>query len=184
MQGSKITVVRVREAEQIGWYLVFTKANHEAIAEQHLQRQGFDIYLPLLQQHKRRRNQYKIVTEPLFPRYLFIHLHSEMDDWSKIRSTRGCVSLVRFGPLPARVPENLIQRLKQDEGSRIIQEGVSTPDFQPGDHVQVVDGVLTNYEGIVKIKNSQQRITLLLTVTEGYTRSVNLSVHQIKKVVE
>lgn len=172
----------MKEPERAGWYLVFTKPNRETIAEQHLQRQGFDIYLPLLQQHKRCRNLYQVVTEPLFPRYLFIHLHSGVDDWSKIRSTQGCVSLVRFGPLPACVPENLIEQLKRDEETRVIQNRKSTPDFKPGDHVQVVDGALINYKGIVKAKNSEQRITLLLSVTEGYTHSVNLSVHQIKKI--
>ena len=164
------------------WYLVFTKPHQETVAKQNLQQQGFHTYLPLLQQHKRRRNHYQIVTEPLFPRYLFVHLHPEKDDWSKINSTRGCVSLVRFGPFPARVPENLVQQIKKDEISRMIQECDAIPIFSPGDHVQVLDGFLTNHKGIVKANNRKQRVTLLLSVTEGYTLSVNLSIHQIKKV--
>lgn len=170
------------EVTHNGWYLVFTKPNHENVATVNLERQGFHIYLPLLQQHKRRRSLYQIVTEPLFPRYLFINLSSGVDDWSKIRSTRGCISLVRFGALPARVPDALIERLKHDEDNRVIQQETSTPGFKPGDRVQVVDGVLANYEGIVEMKNSQQRITLLLTIAEGYSRRVDLSVHQVKMV--
>lgn len=168
------------EVEVNGWYLVFTKPNHENIAKMNLQRQGFTTYLPLLQQHKRIRNLYQVVTEPLFPRYIFINLSSRVDDWSKIRSTRGCVSLVRFGVLPAKVPDNLIEKLRVDESTRLVQD--QQPDFKPGDKVQVVGGVLANYEGIVDIKNSQQRITLLLNIAEGHTRSVSLSIHQIKKV--
>lgn len=163
---------------QTGWYLVLTKPRHEDIAQTHLQRQGFHIYYPLLQQHKRRRNLYQVVTEPLFPRYLFIQLNSDVQDWSKIRSTRGCISLVRFGQLPARIPDDLIEKLKQDEKKRIIDQSI--PDFKPGDRVQIMDGVLSNYEGIVEMKNSQQRITLLLTIAENHTRRVNLSVHQVK----
>ena len=170
----------MREAAYTGWYLVFTKPNHENIAKINLQRQGFNVYMPLSQQHKRQRNLYQVVTEPLFPRYLFICLNSEVDDCSKIRSTRGCVSLVRFGITPARVPEMLIDKLKQDEVSRLIQIEDNTPNFKRGDKVQVIDGVLTNYEGIVEIRNSHERITLLLTIAEGHTKSVNVSVHQIK----
>lgn len=167
---------------QTEWYLVFTKPKQEIIAKSNLERQGFHTYLPLLQLHKRRNNIYHIVTEPLFQRYLFIDLNSQVDDWSKIRSTRGCISLVRFGTLPARVPSYLIEQLKHDENKQLSEPRASVPDFQPGDRVQVVDGVLVNYEGIVAVKNNQQRITLLLTISEGHTRAVNLSIHQVKAV--
>ena len=165
-----------------GWYLVFTKSNHENIAKINLERQGFHIYLPFLQQHKHQRSLYRVVTEPLFPRYLFIHLQPEIDDWSKVRSTRGCVALVRFGTLPARVPDTLVNQLKQSDIARQIQNPSNTPDFKAGDHVQVIAGILANYEGIVALKNTQQRITLLLNIAEGHTRYVSLSVNQVKTV--
>lgn len=162
-----------------GWYLVFTKANQETIATMNLERQGFDTYFPLLQQHKRRRNIYQAVSEPLFPRYLFVHLNAETDDWSKIRSTRGCLSLVKFGTFPARVPDKLIEQLKLHESDRVLQNNASTPEFKPGDHVKIIDGVLSNYKGIVALKNSQERITILLTITENHTCRVNVSIHQV-----
>lgn len=168
------------EAEYKGWYLVFTKPNHENIATLNLQRQGFHTYLPLLQQHKRRRNVYQIITEPMFPRYLFINLNTEFIDLSKVRSTRGCVSLVRFGALPVKVPNELVEKLQLEESTRFIKNKEATPEFKPGDKIQVIDGVFANYEGIVDIKKSQQRVTLLLTIAEGYTRSVSLSIHQVK----
>lgn len=165
-----------------GWYLVFTKPHHETIAKLNLERQGFHIYLPLFQQHKRRRNLYQIVTEPLFPRYIFINLSSDLDDWSKIRSTRGCVSLVRFGAVPARLPDALIDQLKQEETERLTKKEDSIPSFKSGDRVRILDGILIGYEGIVEIKNSQQRITLLLKIAEGHTHSINLSVHQVEMI--
>jgi len=165
-----------------GWYLVYTKPRQEIVAQVNLQRQGFDTYLPLLQQHKRRRNLYQIVTEPLFSRYLFICLSSEVDDWSKIHSTRGCVSLVRFGAFPARVPDVLIEYLQRKETAHFAQQVTVTPDFKAGHHVRILDGILVGYEGIVEVKNSQQRITLLLTLAENHTRRISLSVNQIEMV--
>lgn len=167
---------------QTGWYLIFTKPRQEDTAKINLERQGFITYFPLLQLHKRVRNLYQVVTEPLFPRYIFIHLNSEIGDWSKIRSTRGCISLVRFGMLPACVPDALIEQLRGDESKRLIQQEESTPDFKTGDRIQVLDGILGGYEGIVQMKNSQQRVTLLLALAEGHTRSVTLPVHQVKLV--
>ena len=164
-----------------GWYLVFTKPRHETIAKLNLQYQGFHAYLPCLQQHKRKRNLYQIVNEPLFPRYLFINLSCGVDDWSKVRSTRGCISLVRFGLLPARVPDLLIEQLQKDESHRLAKAESNIPHFKPGDRVQILDGVLANYEGIVETQNSKERITLLLTIAEQHTHRIHLSVHQIKK---
>ena len=164
---------------QSGWYLVYTKPHHENLAKINLQNQGFHVYFPLLQQHKRRHNIYRIVTEPLFPRYLFIHLNSEIDDWSKIRSTRGCISLVRFGLLPARVPDSLIEQLQSDETTRAIQDKIQSQ-FKPGDHVRVLDGLLAGYEGIIELKNSQERVTLLLTIAEGHTRRISLPLNQVE----
>ena len=163
-----------------GWYLVFTKPRHEAIAKINLHRQGFHIYLPLLQSHKRKRNLYQLVTEPMFPRYLFIYLNSGTDDWSKIRSTRGCISLVRFGTLPARVPDTLIERLQTDEATQLSEQTKNCPGFHPGDRIKVLDGLLANYEGIVESQNSHERIILLLKIAENHTKRVNLSVHEIK----
>jgi len=167
-----------------GWYLVCTKARHEAIASLNLQRQGFHTYFPLLRLHKRRRYLYQVVTEPLFPHYIFIHLNVEINDWSKIRSTRGCVSLVRFGSFPARVPDALVEQLKREETLRFSEghQVANLPYFKPGDHVRVVDGILADYEGIVEMRNSCDRITLLLAITENHTRCVNLSINQIEKI--
>ena len=163
----------------IGWYLVITRPYHETIAKLNLDHQGFHTYLPLSSQHKHRRNRYQLVTEPLFPRYLFIHLNSEIDDWSKIRSTRGCISLVRFGLLPARVPDSLIEQLQSDETTRAIQDKIQSQ-FKPGDHVRVLDGLLAGYEGIIELKNSQERVTLLLTIAEGHTRRISLPLNQVE----
>lgn len=162
------------------WHLVYTKARHETVAQLNLQRQGFDTYLPLLQMQKRQRNLYQIVTEPLFPRYLFISLNPKIDDWSKIRSTRGCISLVRFGELPASVPDSLIQKLKLSEMSRVANE--IEPGFKSGDKVQIIDGLLAGYEGIVTSKNNQQRVTLLLSIAQTHTSSINLPIHQIEAI--
>ena len=166
---------------QTGWYLVYTKPRHETHANTHLHNQGFRTYLPLLPQYKKRRNIYQVITEPLFPRYLFIYLKLSIDDWSKIRSTRGCLSLVRFGMTPAHVPHTLIDYLKAEEVKRQMHPS-SAPLFKPGDHVRVSDGLLNGYEGIIETKSSNQRITLLLTVSEQYTRRIEVSINQVEKL--
>jgi len=163
-----------------GWYLVLTKPNQENTAKLNLERQGFSVYSPTITQLKHKRNIYQMITEPLFPRYIFIHLDSKMEDWSKIRSTRGCVTLVRFGMLPARIPESLIETLKADEANRLTQAPPKAPSIKMGDHVRIVGGILKDYEGIVQATCGQKRIILLLTIAEGHTQGINLSINDVR----
>ena len=165
-----------------GWYIVYTKPRQESFAMLNLEWQRFQGYLPLLQEHRRRRNLYQIITEPLFPRYLlFMCLNTSTGDWSTIRSTCGCVSLVRFGTLPVFIPSALIEQLKQEQ-KRLAQDTYKKTAFKPGNGVRIIDGLLTDYEGIIETKNNQERITLLLTISEGYTKRINLSLHEVKTV--
>src|SRR3989338_3344929 len=98
--------------ETKSWYLIYSKPQQERMAEENLERQGYQVYLPFIELRKRRGTQYKIITEPLFPRYLFIYLSDQTDNWGPIRSTYGVTSLVRFGGIPASVPDVLIDTLQ------------------------------------------------------------------------
>jgi transcriptional antiterminator RfaH len=78
-----------------------------------LRRQAFDTYLPLIRLPKRRRGKWEEVIEPLFPRYLFLHIDASVVSVAPIRSTRGVVGLVRFGEMPVPVPEAVIDFLRR-----------------------------------------------------------------------
>ena len=99
------------QSPQKSWYLVYTKPRQEALAQANLERQDYGVYLPKVRQMRRRRGKQEAVVEPLFPRYLFIHLDTQSDNWGPIRSTFGVASLVRFGSEPAQVPDELVAHL-------------------------------------------------------------------------
>jgi len=143
------------------WYLIYTKPAQEKVALLNLERQEYQAYLPLRRQMRRRQGRRMEIIEPLFPRYLFIHLDTHTDNWGPIRSTIGVTSLVRFGHEPARVPDSLIDYLKQQEG----REGLhvwAEPAFKKGDRIRVAEGVFKGYEGILLARTSRERVMLLL----------------------
>jgi transcriptional antiterminator RfaH len=152
------------------WYLVYAKARQESVAIANLERQGYTAYLPLMHQARRRLGRRVSIIAPMFPRYLFIHLDSETDNWGPIRSTLGVVSIVRFGQRPAKVPEALVQLLRSHEDPQGIQ--ITTPDdLKPGTRVRVTDGSFTGYEGIFEAKSSRQRVVVLLDIMGRITRT-------------
>ena len=101
--------------------------------------------------------------EPLFPRYLFIHLDAETDAWRPIRSTIGVSALEQFGQHPARVPDGLIAALREHETGQGVHE-IPVEPLREGDRVRIVDGTLSGYEGIFLARSGRDRVVVLLEV--------------------
>lgn len=159
------------------WYLVYAKPRMEPVAEEHLTRQGYRVYLPRVRTTHRLRGRYRERVEPLFPRYLFIHLDQCNDNWGPIRSTQGVAGMVRFGGLAARAPEALISTLRGNEDDDGIQQQ-ATAEFQPGDRVRIIDGVLSGYEGIFTAREGRERVAVLLDLA-GRCTTVHMSAHDL-----
>lgn len=149
------------EAIVKSWYLVYTKPRQETLAQENLARQGYGVYLPKVRIMRRRRGKQEAVVEPLFPRYLFIQLDTQTDNWGPIRSTYGVASLVRFGAEPAQVPDAFVAQLKSQEGQEGLHEWAE-PKMKAGDRVRVAEGPLKGIEGILLARSGQERVMLLL----------------------
>jgi transcriptional antiterminator RfaH len=149
------------------WYLVYSKIKQESIAQLNLDRQGYETYLPLIR-NKKDKSMLKV--HLMFPRYLFIRLCNQRDDWAPIRSTIGVMGLVRFNQWPAQVSDKLIESLKKRED----QDGfhvLSAPEYKRGDKVRIINGPFEHYEAIFYAHSSKDRVILLLQEAE---KSINL----------
>ena len=160
------------------WYLVYTKPRQEESARIHLDRQGYAAYLPRARQVRRQQGRRVLTVEPLFPRYLFIHLDTHTDNWGPIRSTVGVASLVRFGREPALIPSALIAFLKDREGEGGLHEWAET-EYREGDAVTVADGAFRGYAGILLARNSRERVVVLLDIL-GRPVRMRLTVSQLE----
>ena len=94
------------------WYLVHTKPLSEAIAQTNLERQGYEVYYPRLEQTVRRKNGWRMTIEALFPRYVFLRIDSDRQTLSPVRSTLGVATVVRFGAEFAVVPDRVVCDLR------------------------------------------------------------------------
>jgi transcriptional antiterminator RfaH len=165
--------------QSLGWLVVMTKPKMEAEAKKHLVRQGFEVYLPLWIELKRRKSTWQKVQSPMFPRYLFVRPSYAEQSLAPIRSTWGVSQLVRFGMEPALAGEELICEIRQLESSRNALDKGLTP-FKKGDWVQVLDGPFKGVSAEV-FACDQQRVILLLQVL-GRTQQIEFkaNVCQVK----
>lgn len=160
------------------WYLIYTKPRQEYLARENLDRQGFVTYLPLVQQSRRRNGRYIKNIEPYFPRYLFIQLNTDTDNWAPIRSTLGVSQMVRFGGIPAVVPDELITCLKENDDPDGLQK-IIRRDMSPGDRVEIVSGPFAGYVGIYQQQKSAERVAVLLEIV-GKNADLTLSAHDLQ----
>lgn len=163
------------------WYVVYTKPRQEAVAVDNLQRQGFDVLFARARQKKRRASGMQQVVEPLFPRYLFVQLEAGVHDFTKLRSTKGCIDLVRFGGKATPVPTDLISLI----GNQLDDEGVmdlnaSAPSLQTGQEVRVEAGPFEGLVGRVAALKGADRVLLLLNVL-GAERPVEIHTDNLGK---
>ncbi|MGV1016054.1 MAG: transcription/translation regulatory transformer protein RfaH [Fluviibacter phosphoraccumulans] len=146
------------------WYLVQSKPRNEMRALENLVRQGYETYLPLMEVERLQRGKLLKKMEPLFPRYLFLHLEEGNDNWGPIRSTMGVAGLVRFGQAYAVVSDDLL------EAVRVRTQDVKKALFTPGDSIRVVSGPLLGLEGVFDITDGEQRSFVLLEFMQKQQR--------------
>lgn len=162
------------------WYLVYSKPRAETQARLNLTRQGFTTYLPLVRQTRRQRGRRVVRVEPLFPRYLFVQLDPQVDNWSPIRSTLGVSNLVRFGGEAVPVPDDLVEVLL----ARGDEQGIHLLpplEFTQGERVRVKEGPLMGYEGIFIARSARERVLLLLDIVGGAKGRVNVDASHVER---
>ena len=163
------------EPHTTAWYVVHTKPRQETRALENLQNQGFTCFLPTMQVQKLRNQKVQTITEPMFRRYLFIQLDDTTQNWAPIRSTLGVSKLVSFGPQPAKVPEELIDCLKEAPSAALERM------FAPGDYVQIANGSLQGLEGQYMAHDGETRAFVLVDLL-GQPQKIRLAVEALRLI--
>ncbi|HEX4879556.1 MAG TPA: transcriptional activator RfaH [Limnobacter sp.] len=163
------------------WYVMYTKPRMEAVAQDNLLRQNYRVFFPRALVRKRRATQGMVeVVEPLFPRYLFVQLEQGVDDFSKLRSTKGCVDLVKFGGKPAPVPQGLVQWIAGQVDPLGIMDLSAAQNLEVGASVRVAAGPFEGLVGTITKQKSADRVLVLLNVL-GADRAVEVPRAQLER---
>jgi transcriptional antiterminator RfaH len=163
--------------------VIHTKVREEFRALENLQAQGFEVFLPTCRVQKKKQGKIHLVTEPLFPRYLFIRLSNVTGNWYPIRSTRGVSQLLKFGNLvdPGEVPEAIIDCLKR----RCAKEEPLHELFKPGEMIEITQGPFKGFIGFFeKLQNLPDGLSraMLLVEVLGSVQKLQIQLPQLRKL--
>jgi transcription antitermination factor NusG len=158
-----------REYAETRWYAAYTCANHEKRIAEQLHLRGVEFFLPLYDTVRRWKDRRVLMQFPLFPGYIFVHM--PLGQQLRIVQVPGVVRLVGFGSIPAPLPDEQIETLR----NALVQKVGTTPHpyLTVGRHVRIISGSLAGLSGILLRNKSSYRVVLSL---ELIMRSVAVEV--------
>jgi transcription antitermination factor NusG len=145
--------------EKKHWYVVYTMPRSEKKVFSRLVDRGWEAYCPLQKQTKQWSDRTKIVEEPLFKSYLFVHI-SEADQ-PAIRLIQGVVNFVYWLGKPAKVRNEEIVRIQRflDDYSNVQLEQLD--EVQEGASVLITGGAFMEKEAkVVRIYSKKVELVI------------------------
>ena len=134
------------EEKDKNWYVVYTRPRWEKKIASLLCEKGIENYCPLNKVTKQWSDRKKVVLEPLFKGYIFICI-DEIKKWD-IKNIDGIINYIYWLGKPAVVRESEINTIR-----KFLHEfediKVSELYGDTNDRVQIKQGILMNYKGIV-----------------------------------
>ena len=163
------------------WYTLRSKPRKERALYQYICAEDVDCFYPRLRVNPVNPRARKI--KPYFPGYMFVQVDLEEVGPNRFRWIPHSLGLVRFGGVPALVPENIIQGIQRTVEKINEAGGEELFHLQPGDQVTIEDGPFAGYRGVFDTRLSgSERARVLLSMLQGSREiPVELSVGQITK---
>ncbi|MFQ5771019.1 MAG: UpxY family transcription antiterminator [bacterium] len=178
------TLTNLNKTERF-WYALYTRPRFEKIVDGSLKQKGLESFLPLYAVTRYWSDRKKVIAEPLFPSYIFVHANAKERYFSL--QTRGVVRMVSFNGQPTSIPDEQIERIHQILNCGYNPEPHQFLNF--GDEVEIVTGALQGLHGFYIEKRGKCRIvisvhaiqqSIAIEVERGQVRRVRLS-EQLKQ---
>jgi transcription antitermination factor NusG len=151
------------------WFAVRVRSNHERIAAAHLRERGYEEFSPAWKTKRNWSDRTKEVDQFLFPGYVFCRLNPS--DRLPVLTAPGVVDLVGFGKIPAPIPDQEIENVRQ-----MVQSGLFVmpwPFLELGHRVLIERGPLAGLEGILDEVKGKCRLVVSVQLLQ---RSVSAEV--------
>ncbi|MDB6029911.1 MAG: NusG antitermination factor [Verrucomicrobiales bacterium] len=164
-------------APEVAWFCIRSRPKHEHIAAAHLrQLPGVEVFNPRLKFLRSTRRGRALVTESLFPNYLFARfvLNAALE---RVRHAAGVNTVVRFGDRIPAIPHEVIEALRSSLAH--VTDRVFSDAPAEGDEVEIMHGPFHGEKALVtRVFPARQRVQVLLDVL-GRSTALELSLQSV-----
>ena len=163
--------------EMKNWYALYTRSRWEKKVAELLTRKQVENYCPLNRVQRQWSDRRKIVMEPLFRSYVFVHM-TEAEQLTA-RSVDGVINLVYWQGKPAIIRDTEIEVIRHFLND-YEQVKLEKTEVNLEDKVRVTHGPLMLMEGkVVEVKHKTVRVLL---PSLGYAMIAEIDKTNIEKV--
>ena len=166
------------------WYVVHTYSGYEnkvktdlekTIKNRELEDFFFNIAVPMEEQVEIKDGKRKTNLKKVFPGYVLIKMIVTEKSWYIVRNTRGVTGFVGSGTDPIPLTDAEIRNMGFDEVPISI-------DYEVKDTVQIFNGPLEGFIGVVQEINKERQKVKVLVSMFGRETPVELEFSQVQKV--
>ncbi|MDD6283840.1 MAG: transcription termination/antitermination protein NusG [Firmicutes bacterium] len=164
------------------WYVVHTYSGYENKVAQNLEKIVenrkmqdliFDIKVPTETVTEIKDSKKREIERKVFPGYVLIKMIVTDDSWFIVRNIRGVTGFV--GPSSNPVP------LTDDEVAALgVEQRVIEVDYGVGDNVNIIDGPLEGYSGVVDEMDAERDYVRVKISMFGRETPVELELDQVE----
>ena len=147
---------------EMQWFLLQTKVRQEQRAAENLERQNVESFCPMIRVEKISRGRRTEVQDVLFPGYLFVQLGESSVSTTAVRSTRGVSHFVTSAGAPIKVPQGLVEQLRNRVTSHA--ELIMSQLPKSGSKIQVIDGPFKGLNAIFSEPDGNSRAIVMVTL--------------------
>ncbi|MDI6802118.1 MAG: UpxY family transcription antiterminator [Thermodesulfovibrionales bacterium] len=141
------------------WYAIHVKSRHEFKVMERLTNTGIEAFLPAVDRLSRWKDRKKLLSFPLFPGYLFVHIDKIYKEMLSVLKTPGVVRFLGMIPAePEPVPDEQIISLKKLIDSK--EDIDPYPYLKEGQRIRIKKGPLAGVEGMF-LKRPGQHILIV-----------------------
>ena len=128
------------------WFALSVRPRWEKRVGDDLQKDGYEVYLPLQRTRRKWSDRMKWVDVPLFNGYLFVRVSHR--EYFGVLQHPAAMRYITFGGIPAVVAEEQVIAIRRALGEGIDFE-VTSQGFRPGQHVNITAGPFSGLGGEV-----------------------------------
>jgi transcription termination/antitermination protein NusG len=177
------------------WYVVHSYAGYENRVKTNLESRIqslnmedyiFQIEVPVHQVTEIKGGKRQQVSEKVLPGYILVRMDLTDESWAVVRNTPGVTGFVGLSSRPSPLQLNEVASLLAPEpepGAKQAETArTSTPDFEVGESVTVMDGPFATLPATVnEINPDTQKLKVLVSIF-GRETPVELSFDQVAKI--
>ncbi len=166
--------------DEARWYVVHTFSGYEnkvatnlekIVENRHLQDWIHEVRIPTETVVEVKDNQRREVERKTFPGYVLVKMVMSDDSWFVVRNVRGCTGFVGPNGKPVPLTEQEVEALGVEKKEIVINYAV-------GDTVQIVDGPLENFSGVVEEIDMDRNMVRVKISMFGRETSAELELEQ------